>query len=65
MNNVTIRKTLKECKISQWRLADALGISENTLVRRMRYELDEPADAQILKVIHDIKRSEESVVKIE
>ncbi len=56
---------MKECKIPQWRLADALGISENTLVRRMRYELDEPAAAQILKVIHDIKRSEESVVKIE
>ena len=65
MNNVTIRKTLKECKIPQWRRADALGISENTLVRRMRYELDEPAAAQILKFINDIKRSEERVVTIE
>ena len=41
MENLEIRRKLKERKVMQWQVADALNISEMTLVRKLRYELPE------------------------
>lgn len=44
MKNSIVRKALHENKVFQWELAKELGISENTLCRKMREEL--PAETQ-------------------
>ena len=41
MENLEIRRKLKETKVMQWQVADELGVSEMTLVRKLRYELPE------------------------
>lgn len=38
-NNIDIRDYLKEHSMTQWKLAELLGVSEYTLVRKLRHEL--------------------------
>lgn len=53
MNNLAIRSKLMETGKAYYWLAGIMGISDNTLFRRLREEL--PADEQnrILKLIED------------
>lgn len=39
MANAKIKAELKAAKIPYWKIADKLGVHENTIVRRMRKEL--------------------------
>ena len=39
MSNEDIRRLIKDECIKQWQLAERLGISESTLVRKLRREL--------------------------
>lgn len=39
-SNIELRNRLKKLNIAQWELAEALGCSEGTLSRKMRYELN-------------------------
>lgn len=38
----------------QWQVADKLGVSEMTLVRKLRYELPEVEKQKIFSVIEEI-----------
>ena len=51
MANQEIRMELKECHIPQWKLGDLLGVSENTVNRKLRKELPVEEKQHILDVI--------------
>lgn len=51
MRNKVIRETLKENKMYLWQLADLLGVSEPTMVRRLRHELPEEEQKRIVELI--------------
>lgn len=53
--NSEIRQVLKEARVRQWEVADALNISEATIVRKLRRELPEEEKARILQVINQLK----------
>ena len=54
VENLEIRRKLKETKVMQWQVADKLGVSEMTLVRKLRYELPEEEKQKIFSVIEEI-----------
>ena len=54
VENLEIRRKLKETKVMQWQVADELGVSEMTLVRKLRYELPEAEKQKIFSVIDKI-----------
>lgn len=41
--------------IPNWAIAERLGISENTFLRKMRYEMNEKDKNEVLMVIEQIK----------
>lgn len=43
------RKTA--ANVPYWRIADELGISENTMLRRMRHQLPTDQEAEVLEAI--------------
>ncbi|MGI5849449.1 MAG: hypothetical protein ACOX8Q_05225 [Christensenellales bacterium] len=49
--NEDIRSLLKEKSIPFWRLAVALGVSEQTIIRRLRIELPPDEKAKICAII--------------
>ena len=49
--NQEIKKMIKEAGTKQWKVADALGVSEGTLLRWLRFELSEEKKALILEAI--------------
>ena len=50
-NNEKIRSELKAHNMKHYELADLLGISENTLCRKMRKELPKEEQEKIIAVI--------------
>ena len=54
MTNVEIRSTAKKAGVRQWQIAEKLGISEFTLIRRMRHDLTQEQQKEILNAIIDI-----------
>ncbi len=56
--NVDIRKEAKSAKIPLWQIALKLGISEVTLVRRLRLELAEQQKKEIFSIICELKAGE-------
>ena len=40
----------------QWQVADKLGVSEMTLVRKLRYELPEEEQQKIFSIIDEISK---------
>lgn len=58
-NNLIIRTALRENNIYLWELADILGVSENTVVRRMRKEHSEEEQLHIAEMISDYAKSGE------
>ena len=61
MANKIIREELKARGVRHWELAAELGISEQTMVRRLRFELDEDRQLDMLMKIEEIaKRKERS-----
>lgn len=51
--NQDIRMSLLENKMTQWKLAEELGISEYTLVRKLRHELSDEEKAKIFSIIKE------------
>ena len=49
--NAKIRREARAAEVPFWKIARYLGISEPTMTRRMREELDPAAQEQILQVI--------------
>ena len=61
MANKIISEELKARGVRHWELAAELGISEQTMVRRLRFELDEDRQLEMLMKIEEIaKRKERS-----
>lgn len=50
--NLEIRNSLKKQNIKHWELANKLGISEYTLVRKLRMELPKEDKKKILDTIN-------------
>ena len=62
MANLIIREELKARRVRHWELAAALGISEQTLVRWLRFELSEERQLEMLMKIEELtKRKERSL----
>lgn len=55
-SNSDIRKSLKDNDMTQWKLAELLGVSEYTLVRKLRHELSIEEKEKMIKLI---KKGEE------
>ena len=51
MNNLEIRQVMKENRLYHYEVAAGLGVSEFTLSRKMRQELDADEKKKILEVI--------------
>lgn len=56
MTNTEIRAELKAAKIPYWKIADKLGVHENTIIRRMRKELSEDDRKRFHAAIAEIKK---------
>lgn len=56
MNNIEIKAELKAAKIPYWKIADKLGVHENTIIRRMRKELSEEDYKRFCAAIAEIKK---------
>lgn len=59
MKNLDIRYKLKESHIFQYELAEAMGISEMTLVKKLRKELSMEEKQKIYNIIEDVKNDKE------
>lgn len=59
MENVKIREKAKICGVKHWEIAEALGIGEATLTRRLRRELPAKEQEKILGLIDEIVRSKQ------
>ncbi|SDF66095.1 hypothetical protein [Sporomusa acidovorans] len=55
-NNQKIKTALKKARIPQWRLADYLGIREDSLSRMFRYEIKPDKAGEMLLAIEKIGR---------
>ena len=51
MKNKEIREAMKRKDIPQWKLGEMLGVSENTINRRLRKELPPDEKQKILDII--------------
>lgn len=51
MTNQKVKKALKENRVTQWRLADLMGISEFTLSKKFRYELPRKEQESMIALI--------------
>ena len=64
MANQIIRDELREQKVYQWELAKALGISESTMVRKMRTEMSDEETKELLALIDSIVLDRKGIVKL-
>lgn len=60
--NKIIREELKTRGVRHWELAHELGISEQTLVRWLRFELCEDKQLDMLEKIKAIAKRKESAI---
>jgi hypothetical protein len=49
--NAKIRREARAAGVPLWKIAQRLGISEPTMTRRMRVEMDPAAQEEILQII--------------
>lgn len=53
MTNEKVRKSLFENQLPQWRLARVLGIGESSLTRKLREELPEAEQNELVAIIEE------------
>ena len=51
MKNKKVRVAMMENDVPQWKLAKMLGVSENTVWRRLREELPEEEQTRLVRII--------------
>lgn len=51
LNNFKVRHAIEKNRLTYYEVAEMLGISENTFFRRLRYELTENEQNEIVKII--------------
>lgn len=54
--NQDIRKAIKNADLKHWEVAELIGFSETTLVRKLRKELPEEEKKNILKIISELSK---------
>jgi len=52
--NQDIREKAKAARIPLWRVAEALGVSEPTIIRTLRHELPEADKTHVLAIIAEL-----------
>lgn len=52
-SNSKVRNALKETGMKQWYLAELMGVSDQTLCRRLRAELPEEEQERIINIIRE------------
>ena len=62
MKNVEIRSAYMLAGIKQWQLAEAIGISETHLSRKLRKELPQEEKQTILEIIEQLSKEKQEVV---
>ena len=60
MEKNEVQKLLNDNGLRQWQLADALGISEYTLCKRLRRPLSEDFEAEVRRAIDELKKEKEA-----
>lgn len=64
MANQIIRNELREQKVYRWELAKALGISESTMVRKMRTKMSDEETTGLLALIDSIVLDKKGIIKL-
>lgn len=54
--NQDIRQAIKKANLKHWEVAELIGLSETTLVRKLRKELPEEEKKNILKIISELSK---------
>ncbi len=54
--NETIRKAARAAGIPLWKIADVLGVCEQTLIRWLRKPLDQKREKEIMDVISQMEQ---------
>ena len=62
MANKIVREELKSRGVRHWELAHELGVSEQTLVRWLRFELDEDRQLDMLTKVEAIAKRKETAI---
>ncbi len=62
MTNKIVRDELKLRGVRHWELAHELGVSEQTLVRWLRFELDEDRQLDMLEKVETIAKRKETAI---
>lgn len=57
MNNVEIKKLMKDNKVRQWQVAEYIGMNESLLSRKMRHELDPNLKKSVIEAIEVLKNA--------
>ena len=52
--NSDIRAALKSAKVPIWACAAEMGVHENTLLRKLRFELSEEDKGKFIQIINEI-----------
>ena len=55
MPNDELKRLMRAEKISQWQIADELGVHENTVLRKLRKELTDSERAQFMQAVESIR----------
>ena len=63
MYNKEIRVTAKVHGVKMWQIAEALGIQDSALSRRMRHELPDDERKQIIGIIENIAQQRKAVTE--
>ena len=58
MTNERIRKVMKDKNLKQWQVAEMIGVSETTMVRKMRNELPKAEQDRIIRMIKESGKKE-------
>ena len=56
MNNKLIREKAKRCGVRMWQIAEAMGMQDSGLSRKLRHEIPEEETSMILVIIDELAR---------
>lgn len=59
--NADIRLLMREKKVPVYAVGAAMGVHENTLFRRLRYELPEQDKQEIKRIINELSAKNEAM----
>lgn len=56
MQNQDVRRAVKESGVKFWKIADALGIQDSALSRKLRKELPQEEKEKIFSIIRELSQ---------